>query len=64
MAICASGNYLAGTVWPPVVERLTAFIGWRHTYMGVAAFVLVTMVPLTLLLRKPAPMPKRSYADG
>src|SRR5688572_556641 len=31
VAIAASGNYLAGTVWPPIVERLIRDHGWRDT---------------------------------
>ncbi|HET8831393.1 MAG TPA: MFS transporter, partial [Casimicrobiaceae bacterium] len=52
VAIFASGNYLAGTVWPPIVEHFIGTVGWRHTYAGIAGFIVVTMVPLALLLRK------------
>src|SRR4029077_5552373 len=34
VAICASGNYLAGAVWPPVVHHFVAIHGWRSTYEG------------------------------
>ena len=56
VAIFASGNYLAGTVWPPIVEHFIAPIGWRHTYLGIALFCAATMVPLALLLRTPPPL--------
>jgi MFS family permease len=55
VAIFASGNYLAGTVWPPVVQHFIATSGWRSTYLGVGAFCLVTMLPLALLLRHRPP---------
>lgn len=56
VAICASGSYLAGTFWPLVVQPLTANIGWRQTFLGIAAFAVVTMVPLALVaLRRRAP---------
>ncbi len=58
VAICASGNYLAGTLWPPVVEHFVGTIGWRQTYMGIGLFCLATMLPLAALLRRrkgPAP---------
>jgi len=55
IGIFASGNYLAGTVWPPVVAHFIATAGWRATYVGIAVFVLVTMLPLALLLRRPPP---------
>ena len=34
VAICASGNYLAGAVWPPIVQHAVQTIGWRQAYMG------------------------------
>jgi MFS family permease len=55
VSIVASGNYAAGTLWPPVVERAIALYGWRATHLGIAAFCVVTMVPLALLLRGRAP---------
>ena len=56
VAIFASGNYLAGTVWPPIVEHFIRTDGWRHTHVGIAVFVAATMVPLALLLRKKPPL--------
>jgi MFS family permease len=55
IGILASGNYLAGTVWPLVVEHFIATAGWRPTFLGIAIFVLATMLPLALLLRRPPP---------
>ena len=31
VAIVASGNYAAGTVWSPTVQHFIATDGWRHT---------------------------------
>jgi MFS family permease len=59
VAIFASGNYLAGTVWPPIVEHFIGTSGWRTTYVGIGIFCLVAMMPLTLLLRRKPPL-----ADG
>ena len=33
VAICASGNYLAGAVWPAVTQQLIDHIGWRQAYL-------------------------------
>ena len=52
VAICAAGNYLAGTLWPPVVQHFIAADGWRTTYVGVGIFCVATMLPLTLVLRR------------
>ncbi|MEO8848769.1 MAG: MFS transporter [Casimicrobiaceae bacterium] len=61
VAICASGNYLAGTVWPPIVQHFIASDGWRQTYIGIGVFCAVTMVPLAFMLRTPPPL---SPANG
>ena len=55
IAIVASGNYFAGAVWPPIVQHFTETAGWRTTYFGIGVFVLATMLPLALLLRRPPP---------
>ena len=46
VAIVASGNYLAGAVWPPIVQHFIESAGWRTTYLGIGVFCLATMVPL------------------
>jgi MFS family permease len=55
VGICASGNYLAGTVWPPTIQHFVETVGWRSAYIGVGIFCLVTMIPLALALRRPPP---------
>ena len=52
VAIAASGNYFAGTIWPPVVQHFIAADGWRATHIGIGLFCLVAMLPLVLLLRR------------
>ncbi len=61
IAVFASGNYMAGVVWPPIVAYFIATLGWRATYTGIAVFVLATMIPLALYLRGPVP---KSEASG
>ncbi|MEX2147128.1 MAG: MFS transporter [Candidatus Rokuibacteriota bacterium] len=56
VAIIASGSYLAGTVWPPVVQHFIESAGWRRTYLGIAVFCVVTMLPLVLVLRRRSPL--------
>ena len=46
LAICMSGNYLAGAVWPPVMQHFIDSAGWRATYFGLAIFCVLTMAPL------------------
>src|SRR5215510_474568 len=62
VAVCASGNYLAGAVWPPVLNHFFDAAGWRSTYIGVGIFALAVVLPLALLLRRRAPLP--SLAAG
>ncbi|MEO8123075.1 MAG: MFS transporter, partial [Burkholderiales bacterium] len=56
VAICASGNYLAGAVWPPIVQHFVADIGWRQTYFWLAAFSFVSLSLLALLMRPRPPI--------
>jgi MFS family permease len=37
VTIAASGNYIAGTFWPTVVERGTAYAGWRATHIAIGS---------------------------
>jgi MFS family permease len=52
VAIAAAGNYLAGTIWPPIVQHFIATDGWRATHTGIGLFLFVAMLPLVLLLRR------------
>ncbi|MSR15033.1 MAG: MFS transporter [Gammaproteobacteria bacterium] len=52
VAICACGNYFAGAIWPPVIQRFLEAVGWRTTFVGVGIFILVAMLPLSLILRR------------
>ena len=55
VAIVASGNYLAGAVWPPIVQYLIETVGWRSAHLTIGAICLVTMLPLTFAMRRPSP---------
>jgi len=55
VAAAASGNYLAGVVWPAVINRFIETDGWRMTYMGIGLFCMVFMIPLALCLHRRPP---------
>ncbi|HUQ76787.1 MAG TPA: MFS transporter [Burkholderiales bacterium] len=55
VAIVSSGNYLAGAVWPPILQYFFDHAGWRATYTGVGIFCIAVMLPLALVLRRRAP---------
>jgi MFS family permease len=51
VTLCSAGNYIAGTVWPPLVQHFIALYGWRATHTGIAlscgaAMFLVALVAL------------------
>jgi len=56
MAVCASGSYLSGTIWPLVLRPLVEAYGWRHTHLGIGIFCVATMLPLSLGLQRPTPV--------
>jgi MFS family permease len=56
VTICSAGNYLAGTIWPPIVQHVIASAGWRPTHIGIGLFCAATMLPLAWLgLRRTPP---------
>jgi MFS family permease len=55
VAICASGNYVAGAFWPPILQHFFDTAGWRQTYLGVGVFCIATMLPLAFVLRRRPP---------
>ena len=55
VAICASGNYLGGALWPSVLQHFFDTAGWRATFIGVGVFCALSMIPLALVLRRRAP---------
>ncbi len=51
VTLCSSGNYIAGALWPPVVQAAIAHYGWRATHAGIglgcgAAMLLVGLAAL------------------
>ncbi|MCK6454365.1 MAG: MFS transporter [Alphaproteobacteria bacterium] len=56
VSIVASGNYLAGTIWPPILQHFIETVGWRQAHFGIGVFCAVAMVPLGLALRRRAPI--------
>jgi MFS family permease len=55
VAICASGNYFGGAIWPPILQYFFDTGGWRAAYTGVGVFILLTMLPIALALRRRPP---------
>ncbi|HAV76696.1 MAG TPA: MFS transporter, partial [Anaerolineae bacterium] len=55
VAIVASGNYLAGAIWPPVLQYAIEQVGWRETHFWIGILCVVAMLPIAILLRRRAP---------
>jgi MFS family permease len=56
VAICASGNYLGGTIWPPVIQHFIEQVGWRQTYLSAGLFCFVAATALALCMRRRPPI--------
>ena len=54
VGIVISGTYVAGMVWPPVLQHFIDTYGWRATFHGLGNLTLLTMLPLSLVLYRPA----------
>ncbi len=69
VACAACGNYLAGILWPTLIQWSLASTDWRGTYLLIAGICVVTMIPLAFILRRPPPEtafdgPASSRASG
>src|SRR4029078_243418 len=62
VALAASGNYIAGAIWPAVVQLMIDHFGWRTTYASAAALCVVAMIPLAQTLRRRAPDHEEGHA--
>ena len=55
VVVVASGNYLAGTIWPFLMSLTMPLIGWRATYVGIGVIVAAAVAPLALMMsRRPS----------
>ena len=54
VAICASGNYVAGTVWPPIMQWGLEHFGWRQSYIALGC-ICGALIALLALRLKPRP---------
>ncbi len=56
VAVCASGNYVAGAIWPPIVQAIAQAHGWRTAYFLLAGLSAISLPLLSLALRRRPPM--------
>ena len=55
VALASCGNYLAGTIWPPLIQYSISTQGWRVTQAIIGVVCAVVILPLILAMRGPAP---------
>lgn len=55
VAVCASGNYLSGAIWPNIAQWGVSSVGWRETYIAMGVVCGLSMALLSLFLRRRAP---------
>jgi MFS family permease len=55
LALIASGQYMAGALWPPIFERAVENYGWRTTMMGFSAVIASFVLPMAVAFLRPAP---------
>ena len=55
VALIASGNYLAGGIWPLFLSDILAEDGWRAAYFSLSVVTLCIILPLALLLQRRLP---------
>jgi MFS family permease len=52
VVIVAAGSYVAGTIWPLLMNIAIPLIGWRETYAGIGIIVAVAVLPLAFAMRR------------
>ncbi|HYM29873.1 MAG TPA: MFS transporter [Candidatus Cybelea sp.] len=57
VSLVASGQSVAGAIWPPIFQFAIEHIGWRDTLFYFGIFATLTMAPMTLMLRRRPPVP-------
>ncbi len=50
VTIAASGNYLGGAIWPPLIERGMVQYGWQMTHAAIGVLSTAAMSALVLIL--------------
>ena len=52
VVVVASGSYLAGALWPLIIDAAIPHLGWRGTYMAIGGLLVIVLLPLSFVLRR------------
>ncbi len=64
VGIVISGSYLAGAVWPKIIQHFIDTVGWRDTFTGIGIFTFCAMLPLSAFLYRKAPVQPDPVMSG
>jgi MFS family permease len=65
VGIVASGNYVGGAIWPPLVNWGVQSMGWRSTHIAIGLFCTVAMsLTLAVLRARIGVAERRSHANA
>ena len=56
VAVCASGNYVAGSIWPALAQHGVETLGWRETYIWIGIVCGLGMLALSFFMRQRPPV--------
>jgi MFS family permease len=63
LALIASGQYIAGMIWPSLFAAAMARYGWQATMIGYGAVVALLIPPIALVFLHPPPAPAHRTAS-
>jgi len=55
LALISSGQYIAGMIWPSLLQMANARWGWQATATGFGVMIGALVVPMALLMLRPPP---------
>jgi len=55
VGVVASGQSLAGAMWPPLIRYVNEAEGWRETFVWFSGLAFIVMVPLSMIMWRAAP---------
>ena len=64
LALIASGQYIAGMIWPSLFEIAMARYGWQATMIGYGVVTVALIPPIALFFLHPAPEPSHAAVSA